>query len=242
MAEKTLSEQIGEETLRHMRGKYSLDELGDGKDELKFRKSGKTILTVYIRDGYYDFMIIFGRLEREKFETMRADFSSEVQAVYDASTTYHDGKWMMFPVRDLDMLEEMKRLLLIKKRPNRKPFPKENAIYARCGARCDLCLLYEKNIEKDDRRTEFSERSVRIFGDQTDYSATRCPGCLNKQMDEDCDVIRCLVQKGYGRCARCESHPCDRAPLLYGRIEPRSMTADDITIMVLPYVLAQYGN
>ena len=40
-------EQISHETMVFMRGKYRLDEVGDGKDELKFKLGQKTILTVY---------------------------------------------------------------------------------------------------------------------------------------------------------------------------------------------------
>jgi len=47
--------------------------------------------------------------------------------IYEDSKTYHDGKWMMIPVADLDTLEAVKKLILIKKNPNRKQFPKENA-------------------------------------------------------------------------------------------------------------------
>jgi hypothetical protein len=30
----------------------------------------------------------------------------------------------------------------MKKKPNRKPLPKEQAIYGGCGHRCDLCVHY----------------------------------------------------------------------------------------------------
>jgi hypothetical protein len=43
-------DKVSEETMRFMRGKYVSEEVGDGKDELKFRRGGKTILTIYIRE------------------------------------------------------------------------------------------------------------------------------------------------------------------------------------------------
>ena len=33
----TILEQVSHETMKFMRGKYRLDEIGDGKDELKFK-------------------------------------------------------------------------------------------------------------------------------------------------------------------------------------------------------------
>lgn len=126
-------ERVSHAAMVFMRGKYRLDEAGDGKDELKFKQGKKTILTVYVKEDRFDFLIIFGRQEREAFETRRGEFSRRVQEVYDGAKTYHDGKWMMFGVATLEQLEEIKPLILIKKKPNRKPFPKEGALYGQCG-------------------------------------------------------------------------------------------------------------
>ena len=85
-------ERVSHEAMVFMRGKYRLDEVGDGRDELKFRQGKKTILTVYTREDRFDFMIIFGKAEREAFEARREEFSPWVREVYDGSKTYHDGK------------------------------------------------------------------------------------------------------------------------------------------------------
>jgi hypothetical protein len=37
-------------------------------------------------------LVIFGKGEREKFEAERRDFSPQLQQIYDAAKTYHDGK------------------------------------------------------------------------------------------------------------------------------------------------------
>ena len=50
-------DKISHETMVFMRGKYKLDEIGDGKDELKFRQGSKTILTIYIRDDKFIFLM-----------------------------------------------------------------------------------------------------------------------------------------------------------------------------------------
>ena len=96
--ERTTLRKVSAETMRFMRGRYALDEAGDGKDELKFRRGGKTVLTIYIREDRYDFLVIFGKAEREKFEAARETFARPIREIYDASKTYHDGKWMMIPV------------------------------------------------------------------------------------------------------------------------------------------------
>lgn len=88
--------------------------------ECKFRKNNKTLCALYARKQQFGFMIIFGKAEREKFELVREEFSKEIQHIYDESTTYHDGKWMMIEVFDNSLLEDIKKLILIKKKVNKK--------------------------------------------------------------------------------------------------------------------------
>ena len=57
MSIKTELQKVSEETMRFMRGKYEFNEIGNGKDELKFCDGEETILTIYIRDGYYGFLV-----------------------------------------------------------------------------------------------------------------------------------------------------------------------------------------
>lgn len=41
-------------------------------------------------------MIIFGKDERAKFESVRDTLSNAVRRQYDEAKTYRDGKWVMF--------------------------------------------------------------------------------------------------------------------------------------------------
>lgn len=64
--------------------------------------------------------MIFGKAEREKFETAREGFPRQIQTAYDHARTYHDGKWVMFEPENADLLSDYVRLLAIKRKPNRK--------------------------------------------------------------------------------------------------------------------------
>lgn len=88
--------------------------------EYKYRRGGKTLCTLYAKENCFGFMIIFGKLEREKFEAERENYSKEIVDMYDSSKTYHDGKWMMFEPTDSSLFDDFKRLLAIKRRPNKK--------------------------------------------------------------------------------------------------------------------------
>jgi hypothetical protein len=88
--------------------------------EYKYRRGGKSLCALYAKENVFGFMIIFGKGERAKFEAKRNNYSLEVQRVYDESTTYHDGKWMMFELTDTSLFPDMEKLLLIKRKPNKK--------------------------------------------------------------------------------------------------------------------------
>lgn len=236
---------VSEETMRFMRGKYVADEVGNDKDELKFRRGGKTILTIYIRDDHYDFLVIFGKAEREKFEAQRESFPQSICDIYDNSKTYHDGKWMLIPVTDLNTLESVKQLTMIKKKPNRKPFPKEQAVYGECGHRCDLCVHYTGGTISKEFRTELKERIGRVYNAENDYNESMmlCPGCSNKDSTDLCHQKKCACEKAVDKCRNCGEYPCDKAVAgLRGKIEAKSISADDVTWTILPYVEGQYGN
>ena len=88
--------------------------------EYKYRRGGKTLCALYARENCLGFMVILGRDERAKFESDRANYSEEVQRVYDEAATYHDGKWIMFEPHDVSLFGDFMRLLKIKRKPNRK--------------------------------------------------------------------------------------------------------------------------
>ena len=88
--------------------------------EYKFRKGGKTLCAFYFKDNTLGFMIIFGKDERTKVEEIREELSSNVLENYDNAETFHDGKWVMFNITNNSIIEVMKKLLFIKRKPNRK--------------------------------------------------------------------------------------------------------------------------
>lgn len=104
--------------------KYNMEQLWNHggkawKYEYKYRRGGKTLCALYAREQTFGFMVILGKDERAKFESQRALFSHETLKIYDEATTFHDGKWIMFEMRDTSLFNDMERLLSIKRKPNR---------------------------------------------------------------------------------------------------------------------------
>ena len=241
MSIKTELQKVSGETMRFMRGKYVLDEVGDGKDELKFRKNGKTILTVYVRDDRYDFLLIFGKAEREKFEIQRSEFPETIQDIYDSSKTYHDGKWMMIPVVNLKTLEVVKQMIMIKKKPNRKPLPKSHFHLSNCGHRCDLCVHNNtSNTSIGVEEMEYARACCDAVYGVIEWEVN-CGGCHFP----DCTVesADCRKGKGIEKCWACDNFSkCLKTAGWPPEIHTRTITADQVTWAILPYVKGQYGN
>lgn len=104
--------------------KYNMEQMWNhgGKKwtyEYKYRRGGKTLCALYAKEQTIGFMVILGKDERTKFESMREMFSNAAQKIYDETTTFHDGKWLMFELKDTSLFNDIERLLSIKQKPNR---------------------------------------------------------------------------------------------------------------------------
>ena len=116
----SLAKEAWTDLISFVESNYNFDPLWDdgGKYsawEVKYRRSGKTLCAFYVKDGYFTVLIVFGKVEREKFELTQGDFSSEVVELYDNTHQYHDGKWLWVNVRDMRLVEDVKKLITIKR-------------------------------------------------------------------------------------------------------------------------------
>ena len=104
---------------------YDVDRLwnkgfGSWKVEYKYRRGGKTLCTFYAKEDTANLLITYGKMEREKFEGLKATISKPLQDIYEKTETLHDGKWLWIPLDDQINTEDIVQMLKIKRRPNRK--------------------------------------------------------------------------------------------------------------------------
>ncbi|MCR9012122.1 DUF3788 domain-containing protein [Gabonibacter chumensis] len=114
--------QVWRELCRLIEEKYETERIWNHggkawKYEYKYRKGGKTLCALYAKENNLGFMIILGKEERTKFEFDKESYSTEVQKVYEETKTYHDGKWLMFELKDTSLFPDMEKLLYIKRKP-----------------------------------------------------------------------------------------------------------------------------
>jgi len=87
-------------------------------------------------------------------------------------------------------------------------------ILTKCGYRCDLCLAYKENIEREDNRKILSEGWFKYFGIEMKPEDIMCEGCVScdnpKLIDNSCPVRPCVISKGIDNCAHCNDYICDK--------------------------------
>ena len=136
-----------EKLVGHIRYYYELDEIWvEGKPTHKhynllfFKRSGKALITLCLREGFFLVSITYGSKERAKFDEQREMFCEAICKEYDAAEILHDGKWLGFEVRDDSIIEDIINLIHIKRKPNRKILPES---IEKCG-QLDIGLSHEE--------------------------------------------------------------------------------------------------
>ena len=118
-------------------------------------------------------------------------------------------------------------------------------ILSKCGYRCDLCLAYRPNIEKDpSNQQRLSDGWHKYFGFRIPPEQILCDGCLSenpKTIDQNCQVRPCAKAKGLDTCAECDQYACanltDRL-VVYEEIAGRfnsPIPEEDRHLFILPY-------
>ena len=89
-------------------------------------------------------------------------------------------------------------------------------VLTRCGYRCDLCLAYKENIEKEDKRQLLSDGWFKLFGFRIEPKDIYCEGCISSNclkttlIDKSCPVRPCVLNHGYENCSQCDEFICSK--------------------------------
>ncbi len=112
-------QQIRQEIDRLYPGIFIPEWLYGGKKHgwsLRYKKS-KSFCTLIPEKNRMGMLIVFGADEREKVEGIRSYLSAKMVEFYDQATTYHDGKWVFFPVDSTQIIQNALTLLQVKRKP-----------------------------------------------------------------------------------------------------------------------------
>ena len=67
---------------------------------IKFKKSGKSLCTLYPRENYFTVLVVVGAKERERVEAILPGLSLEIQKIYRETKEGNGQRWLMIDLED----------------------------------------------------------------------------------------------------------------------------------------------
>lgn len=83
---------------------------------VKYRKSGRALCTLYPREGYFICLVSIGAREAPEAEAMLGGMSTPVRALYQNAKPLNGARWLMIDVVSDEALEDVKRLVSLRAR------------------------------------------------------------------------------------------------------------------------------
>jgi hypothetical protein len=62
-------------------------------------------------------LVVFGKNEIEHFEINSSEFNKNTNETFEKAFQYHDGKWIYKRILSNEDLDDLKSLVLVKKKP-----------------------------------------------------------------------------------------------------------------------------
>ena len=84
---------------------------------LWYRKSGKSLLSLYPQEGYVVAQIVLGNAQVA--QALALELGEAVGTLLRETPQFHDGRWLFIPVCTERDAADVKRLLQVKRRPKR---------------------------------------------------------------------------------------------------------------------------
>lgn len=87
---------------------------------VRYRRSGKSLCTLYPERGAFTVLIVLGGKEVEQFEEHMNEFSTRFVELFRSARQFHDGRWLWIRVLKKPDTQDVRRLLAMKRRSKRK--------------------------------------------------------------------------------------------------------------------------
>jgi len=80
-----------------------------------YRKSGKTLTTLFPEQGYFIAQVVLGKVQVE--QALQLELGENVGRLLRETPQYHDGRWLFIPVRSERDVADVQQLLQVKRKP-----------------------------------------------------------------------------------------------------------------------------
>lgn len=86
---------------------------------VRYRKSGRTIVSLFPEKNSFSVLIVYGKKEIDKFSAQESEFLPAIVEIFRNTKKLHDGKWLWIRVTDSAYFEDLKKLIAIKRKPKK---------------------------------------------------------------------------------------------------------------------------
>ena len=86
---------------------------------IRYRKSGKTLCSLFPEDSNFTVLIVLGKKEVEKVEKILKELSAALRKQFNSTDQLHDGRWLWIRMSSTRSLSDIKKILQIKRKPKR---------------------------------------------------------------------------------------------------------------------------
>ena len=83
---------------------------------LRYRKSGKTLVSFYPEKGGFTVQVILGKKEAKKLEDIRGELSEDIVSLFDETKQFHDGRWLYIRQPEVGTIEDIEKLIQLKRK------------------------------------------------------------------------------------------------------------------------------
>jgi hypothetical protein len=87
--------------------------------DVRYRKGGKTLVTLTPEKGAVRILIVLGREESEKALSLRNELSPKMYKLIENTKQLHDGRWLWIRLSQTKDAEDIEKLLPIKRKPKK---------------------------------------------------------------------------------------------------------------------------
>lgn len=71
---------------------------------VKFKKSGRSLCTIYPRESFFTVMVVIGRREKEAVEAILPDCAPRLREIYARTREVNGQRWLMIDLEDRDQV------------------------------------------------------------------------------------------------------------------------------------------
>ena len=84
---------------------------------VKYKKGGRALCTLYPDDGAFTAMVTVGSKEAQEAELLLPTFSDYLRELYARTSAFNGARWLMIRVSDAAVLEDVKKLIRLRVAP-----------------------------------------------------------------------------------------------------------------------------